>query len=60
MHRERTYLITIRIEEGLQIDNVGMRDQSHDLEFTILSEHGTEMKDDEHMLLIDITKFVDH
>ena len=31
-----TDLVTIRIEKGLQVNDVGMRDKSHDLQFTVL------------------------
>jgi len=32
----RLYLLPVRVEKGLQIHNVGVRDQPHDLEFAIL------------------------
>ena len=31
-----TDLVTIRIEKGFKVDDVGMRHQSHDLQFTVL------------------------
>ena len=30
------HLVTIRIEKGFKIDDVGMGDESHDLQFTVL------------------------
>ena len=35
-----TDLVTIRIEKGFKVDDVGMRHQSHDLQFTVLGGEG--------------------
>jgi hypothetical protein len=33
-----THLVTIRIEKRFEVDNVGVRDESHDLQLTILND----------------------
>ena len=43
---QKTHLVSVRIEERLQIDDVGVGDESHDLQFTVLhtgeKERGTQ------------------
>lgn len=34
--RQKTHLVPVRVEESSKIDDVWMRDESHDLEFTVL------------------------
>ena len=33
----KTHLVAIGVEKGLEVDDVGVGDESHDLEFTVLS-----------------------
>ena len=34
--RGGAHLVNIRVEKGFKVNDVGMRDESHDLQFTVL------------------------
>lgn len=43
--RGGTYPLAIVVEEGLELDNVGVPDDAHDLQFTVLLEVSTDALD---------------